>query len=268
MDGTTNVGIQVHRIDEIYIGIFDGKVAHSGKHSNKAIAKVLTSVASDENEFLAVGKSCYIISSFKKDFVLLFSKGGVVLQLIHYHMEGIDNGIASDIDIAMSFLLLQVLLRERRWREVIGSNTTRNLAVHLFRPWAIYIMCAKSCLHVSYWNLCIEGGKGGSGRSCGISVNKYNIRLALFEHITHTVKDADSHIGQVLTLLHDIQVNIWLDIKYLEHLVEHFTMLTCYAHDGFKLFCPLLEFLNQRTHLNSFGTSTEDKHYCFHIVIF
>ena len=258
----------MHRIDEIYIGIFDGKVAHSGKHSNKAIAKVLTSVASDENEFLAVGKSCYIISSFKKDFVLLFSKGGVVLQLIHYHMEGIDNGIASDIDIAMSFLLLQVLLRERRWREVIGSNTTRNLAVHLFRPWAIYIMCAKSCFHVSYWNLSIECSKGSCCGCGSVAMNKHYIRLALLEYITHTVEDTYCYIGQILALLHDVQVNIWLDIKYLEHLVEHFSMLTCDAHNRFELFCPILEFLHQRTHLNSFGTSTEDKHYCFHIVIF
>src|SRR5574344_1413792 len=96
-------------------------------------------------------------------------------------------------------------------------------------------------------------------------MNKHYIRLALLEHVTHSVEDTYSHICQVLTLLHDVQVNIRLDIEYFEHLIEHFTMLTCYAYDGSKFLVSLLEFLNQRTHLNSFGTSAEDKHYCFHI---
>lgn len=85
-------------------------------------------------------------------------------------------------------------------------------------------------------------------------MNEHYIRFALFEHVTHSVKDTYSHIGQILSLLHDIQVNIWLDIKYFEHLVEHFTMLTCYAYDGFELFSTLLKFLYKRAHLNSFGT--------------
>ena len=119
-------------------------------------------------------------------------------------------------------------------------------------------MCAEPSFYVSYWNLSIECSKGSSGRSCGISVDKYNIRLALFEHITHTVKDADSHIGQILPLFHDIQVNVWLNIEYFQHLIEHFTMPTCYTHDCFKLFCVLLELFYQRAHFDGLWTGYED----------
>ena len=119
-------------------------------------------------------------------------------------------------------------------------------------------MSAESCLHVSYWNLGIKCGKCSGGRSGGVAMDKYHIGLALLEDITHAIKYANSHICKVLSLLHDVQVNIWLDIEDFQHLVEHFTMLTCYAYDGFKLFCVFLELLHQRAHLDGFWTSAED----------
>ena len=97
---------------------------------------------------------------------------------------------------------------------------------------------------------------------------KYNIGFALFEHITHTVKDANGNIGQVLSLFHDIQVNVWLDIEYFQHLVKHFTMLTRYTYYCFKFIWMFLKLLYQRTHLDSLRSGSEYKHYFFHILFF
>ena len=63
-------------------------------------------------------------------------------------------------------------------------------------------------------------------------MNQYNIRLTLLEYISHTRQDTDGHICQILNLLHDIEVNIRFDIKYIKNLVEHFTMLTCNSYYG------------------------------------
>ena len=96
---------------------------------------------------------------------------------------------------------------------------------------------------------------------------KYHIRTALLEHITKSSEDTCSNIGEVLTLLHDVEVVVRLDIEDGEHLVEHFAMLTGDAHDGFELSISLLKFLHKRTHLNGLGTSAKNEHYFLHIGI-
>ena len=129
-------------------------------------------------------------------------------------------------------------------------------------------MGAEPCLYVTYRNLCIECCKGSCRRSGGVTMNKYYIRSALFEHITQTDKDTCGYVGEVLTLLHDIEVVIRFHIEDLEYLIEHFAMLSGNTYYCLKILCMLLEFFYKRTHFNSFGTSTKDKHNSFHIIIF
>ena len=62
----------------------------------------------DEDELLAVGKACYIIASIEEHLVLLCCKGGIALELIDYHVEGIDNGVAGDEDLTEGVLCLEV----------------------------------------------------------------------------------------------------------------------------------------------------------------
>ena len=119
-------------------------------------------------------------------------------------------------------------------------------------------MCAETCFYMSYRNLSVEGCKSSCSGCGGIAMDEHDIGLTLFENVTHAAQDADCDIGEVLSLLHDIEVDVGLDIEYLEHLVEHFTMLTCDALDGLELICPLLEFLHQRTHLDGLRTGAED----------
>lgn len=74
-------------------------------------------------------------------------------------------------------------------------------------------------------------------------MNEDYIGGALLEDIAHTSEDAGSYIGEVLTLFHDVEVDIGCYLKDSEYLIEHLAMLSGDAHDGFKLFGALLELL-------------------------
>ena len=65
---------------------------------------------------------------------------------------------------------------------------------------------------------------------------KHNIRTTLLEHITKSCEHSCSYIGEILTLLHDVEINVGSDPKDLKYLIEHFTMLTGYAYNSLKLF--------------------------------
>lgn len=82
--------------------------------------------------------------------------------------------------------------------------------------------------------------------------------MTFLENITKPSENTCGHIGQILTLPHDVEVEVWNDFKDFEYLIKHFTMLTSYTHYGLENFWMFLEFLNQWTHLDGFGTSTED----------
>ena len=55
-------------------------------------------------------KSLYIVTCCKQHLVLLCCKGGIALELIDNHVEGINNGIAGDEDLTESVLCLEVRL--------------------------------------------------------------------------------------------------------------------------------------------------------------
>lgn len=66
---------------------------------------------------------------------------------------------------------------------------------------------------MAYGNLLIERGEGGGSGCGGVAVDQYNIGLALFEHVTHAGEHASGDIIQVLSLFHNIEVEVRLHLK-------------------------------------------------------
>ena len=89
-------------------------------------------------------------------------------------------------------------------------------------------------------------------------MNEYDIRTALLKYVTESGEDTCSDIGEVLTLLHDVEVVVRGYIEDLEYLIEHFAMLTGDAHDGLELIGTLLELLDQWAHLDGLWTGSEN----------
>ena len=68
---------------------------------------------------------------------------------------------------------------------------------------------------------------------------------------------------QRLKILHDVEIIVRNYIEGRQNLVEHLTMLRRNADNSLdSLAC--LELIDERTHLDCFGSCTEDEHYFFH----
>ena len=259
-----DVGVEVHGIDEIHIGVFLREVFHCSDHVDEAFTEVLTAVTGDENKLLALGKTCDIVASGEKDFFLFCCKGRIILESIYDHVEGIDDGVAGDKDLALGFLLFQVLLTKRCRGEVVCGDATCYLTIHLLRPRAVDVMCAQTCFNMTDRYLLVECGEGGSGGGGGVTMYQHHIGLAFLEDITHAREHSSRDIIQVLTLLHDVEVIVGGYVEDAKHLIQHLAMLTGDAHDRLEILCIFLELLHQRSHLNGLWAGPKYEHNCFH----
>ena len=119
-------------------------------------------------------------------------------------------------------------------------------------------MCAQTSLYMPHGDLRIKCSKCGGSRRGGVSMNQHDIGSANLKHIPHSCKHTGGNIIQVLPLLHDVEVVVRLHIKYGQHLVEHFSMLTSNANNSFEIYCVLLELFYQWTHLDGLRTSAKN----------
>ncbi|MOA49506.1 hypothetical protein D3C78_1723930 [compost metagenome] len=87
-------------------------------------------------------------------------------------------------------------------------------------------------------------------------MNQYDIGTKLFEHPLQALQYRNSDIRQVLTCLHDVEIEIRLDAEKPQYLVKHFPVLTSHAHLGFKPGVGRKR-QRQRRHLDRFGTGTK-----------
>lgn len=77
------------------------------------------------------------------------------------------------------------------------------------------------------------------------------------EHMTQANQNSISHLGKVLSRLHEIQIVIRLDIEKIQNLIQHLAMLGRYAYAGFQ--GAGLQGFNHRGHFNRFRPCSE---YC------
>ena len=268
VDRLAHVWIEVHRINEIHIGILLAQVLHGSHHADETFSEVLTAMAGDEDKFLAAVKAGDVVAGGFEHIDLLIGKSFVALEFIDHHVKRVDDRVAGDEDLSMGLFLLEVLLAEGRRGEIVGGDATGNLSVHLLRPRAIDVVRPETCLNMAHRDLLVESGEGGGGAGGRVAMDQDHIGLALLKHVAHTGKHAGSHVVQVLPLLHDIQVIVRLYIEDAKYLIQHLPVLTGHAHDRLKLLRILLELLHQRAHLDGLRAGSENEHYSLHYIDF
>ncbi len=258
MNGLAHIGVQVHGINKVHIGVLLTQVFHCSDHTDEAFAEVLAAVAGDEDEFLATVEARDIVAGGFQDVDLFIGQGLVALEFIDNHVEGVDNSVAGHKDPAVGLLLLQVVLAQRRGGEVVGGDAAGDLAVHLLRPGAVDVMGAEAGLNVAYGNLLVEGSEGSGGGGGGIAVDQHDIRHAHLEHVAHARQHAGRDVVQVLPLLHDVEVEVRLHLEDPQHLVQHLAVLAGDTDYCLEIFWMFLKLLYQRAHLD--GLRAGSKH--------
>ena len=184
-------------------------------------------------------------------------------------MKSINHSIACNNDFTITNIFTQkVFTTQLCRRKIICSDTSSYQSVHLFWPWAIYIASTQTSLNMRNRYLMIESSKCSCGTGSCISVYKQYVWYTRLENITHTKQYARGDIIQILSLLHNIQVEVGLYIEKRKNLIKHFSMLTCDTHYCFEFFFMCLKRLHQRCHLYSLRAGSKHKHYLFHFILF
>ena len=186
MDRSANIGIQVHRVYEVYLWILFREIFHSGNHIDEAFSEIFAAMTSNQNQFLAPVETCHVVTGVSKHISLFISKCLVCLKLFHDHMQSVNHCIPCYDYLTVSILFSKVLLTKRCRGKVESGNTSRDLAVHFFRPWAIYVVRTETGLNVANRYLLVERRKSSSSTCCSITMNKHHIWFTLFENVTHS----------------------------------------------------------------------------------
>ena len=246
----SHVGVEVHGVHEIHIGVLLAEVFHGGDHADEAVAKVLTTVAGDENELAAAVEPGDVVAGRLEHPRLLVGQGGIAPEPVYHHVEGVDDGVAGDEDLTLSLFFQEVLFAERGGSEVVCGDAAGNLAVHLFRPGAVDVAGAQAGLNVADGDLLVEGGKGRGGAGGSVSMDKDHVGLYFLQDIAHAGEHAGGDVVEVLALFHYVEVVVRGDLEDAQHLVQHLAVLAGDAHYSLELFRVFLELLYQGAHLD------------------
>ena len=112
MDRLTDIRIQVHWIHEIDIWILLTQIFHCSYHTNKAIAKILTTMTCNEHKLFIMIQSRNIVTSLKKDTFLFLSKSCIILKFLNNHMKSVNYSVARNIYFALNFLIDEIFFRK------------------------------------------------------------------------------------------------------------------------------------------------------------
>ena len=188
-----------------------------------------------------------------------------MFDFIHHPIEGIDYGIARNGNLRLSHIFSQqVLTAQGRRSKMPGGYATGELTVHLLRPRAVDIVGAQTGLDMPYRNLGIEGRQSCRRTGSSVSMHQYYVRTDFLQNLAQAKQHPRGDIIQVLPLLHDIKIVIGLNVKNMQYLIEHFTMLTGHTNQRPETVGSGLKRLDQRGHLDGLGTRSEYEHYGFH----
>ena len=122
-------------------------------------------------------------------------------------------------------------------------------------------MGAQAGLHMPDGYLLVECRQRRSGRRGGVAVHQHHVGPDFFEHVAHAGEHAGRNVVEVLPLLHNVEVEIGVDIEYTQHLVQHLAVLSCNTHNRLEFRRMLLELLHQGAHLYCLRPCSENQQY-------
>ena len=209
------------------------------------LAVVLPPVAGDEDDFLLpVGQAVQFI---RGEHIVLPDGG----------LQRVDDGIAGDEQSVGDTLFQEVTFVVHCRAEVQVRDGGHQLPVHLLREGGIFVIGPQSRLHVAHRHLMVEGGQRSGKSGGGIAVDQDHVRLQGFNGLIHAGEALAGDGGQGLAGGHDVQVPVGLQIKDLQHAVQHLTVLGGDAAQALNL-RPGGQFLYQGTHFDGFRPGAEN----------
>lgn len=268
VDGFADVGVEVDRVEKIHMGIFRAQIPDGGTDVQKPLSEVLAAVACNQDQLASLIQTMDVVSSFRNDAFGIRPEFFVRPQTSDDPMEGVDDGVASDVDQGVRDVFFEkVLPTEGGWREVESRQTSGELAVHFFRPRAVDVPGAESRFDMADGDLPVKRSQRGGGGGRGVPVDEDDIGLFLLQNAAHSRQDAGGDVGQVLSRAHDVQVVARNNSEEGEDRIEHLAVLGGDAHHRLEDGRVRLEAQHQRGHLDGLGARPENEEDLLHLAI-
>lgn len=138
--GAPDVGVEVHRIDEIDIRIVRCEIFDCKTYVMKSLSEILAAVPCDKNEATSCSEARYVISGGAHIVRERCRKGGVAFYLVDNGVECVDYCVAGNTDSIVGGVFCEkIAARHVGGREMESSDTPCYASVHFFRPRGIDI---------------------------------------------------------------------------------------------------------------------------------
>ena len=89
-----------------------------------------------------------------------------------------------------------------------------------------FVVGTKTCLHMAHLDPAIERGEGCGHGGGGVTVHQNHVGSHFFQHRFQFLKHLARNFEKILAGVHDIEVIIGPHVKKIQHLVEHFPVLS------------------------------------------
>jgi hypothetical protein len=111
-------------------------------------------------------------------------------------------------------------------REQILGYKINDSPIHFLWKWSLQVIRTQPCLNVTDGNASMKA-RDACNKSCRrVSLRKHYIWLDRYEKRVEFLKNSRGQPIQALIGAHYIQIGVRLDIKYVEYLIQHLTMLS------------------------------------------
>ena len=241
----------MHREDHFGIGHSFYQTAERTVDVVHRRAKIFTAVRRDEDHTLVL---------FDGFDLCVFE----MVIFLHRRKQGIDDGIADDVDVFIVFALAQEIASGGfRRSEIHIREDAGQLAVRFFREGREQISCAEAGFDMTDLDLLVESSQRSGECSRGVSVNEYIVRLLLLQHIFQPAEHAGGDVVEGLPALHDVEVVVHRKMEEIDHLIEHLAVLRGEADFRINVWTPQKLFHDGR-HLDGFRPCPENRHYFDH----
>ena len=235
----------MHGVNDLQVRVIERQTAHGGEDVAHGLAVIFAPVAGHGDD---PPREIDLLELVRDELLPADGVG-----------HGVDDGVAGDENVALHGLTLEIMGVICSRREVQRGDAADERAVHLLREGGPAVVCAQAGLHMADGDLGVKRGKCAGKRRRGVAMDKHNVRLRFAEHLAHALEHARRDRGQILPLLHDVQVVIRPDAEAVHDGVEHLPVLRRDAHDALNL-GVLLQFEHERRHFDRFRPGAENGH--------
>ena len=212
----------MNRKHETQLGVFATQLKQGFADVFQSLTEVFAPVGGDQDHILIreeVGGLALI---------------GVLCPFLLDQADGVDDGVAALRDVfRRNAFSEQVAGGLAGGREMPARQTRDHGAVDFFRKGAVRVARAQSGFHVCHGDALVEGRQRTCKGRGGVTLHDHHVRPVLLVGVGQAFDQSGGEFRQGLVVAHQAQVDVGLEAKTRQRLVQHLAVLPGRAAEQF-----------------------------------